>query len=176
MAISWLEGHHIGAPEPVDIREVRQTVDEVFLREIDGVLNTKRIPKCERFDGLHIWIRSERKVYRFEGGVDREHFVPVPCSLEVFATHAEMISKVPIPAKDAAAIVIADENNDNNTWLYVQKYTGQEKTSTWQPMVQLSGTSSIPAPPADGKSYDLRFFDGEMKWVETIKTNEWIVD
>jgi len=66
MAFAWDGGQHITNDDPVDDRMTADTVDAVL----------HGLPFGRRFDGLAIWIKQEKRTYRFVGGVTNSHFVP----------------------------------------------------------------------------------------------------
>jgi hypothetical protein len=66
MTFTWDGGQHITNDDPVDDRMVFDTVAEVLETLAFG----------RRFDGLSIWIRKEKRKYRFIGGTANSHFVP----------------------------------------------------------------------------------------------------
>ena len=68
MAFIWDGGQHVTNDDPIDDRMVFDTVDELLTSLAFG----------RRFDGLSIWIRQEKRKYRFVGGTTNSHFIPDP--------------------------------------------------------------------------------------------------
>jgi len=84
MPFVWDDGHRITNDSPVDDRMVYETVEEVLTT----------LPFGRRYDGLAIWIRQKKLLYRFIGGTSNDHFVPDMVTTEVIeAIIAELQDK-----------------------------------------------------------------------------------
>ena len=73
MASPFGSGWRVGNNDPIDDRQVHDTVEEVIRSD-----SPKRISNARRFDGLTVWIRALKQWYVFDGGITDDHFVPVP--------------------------------------------------------------------------------------------------
>ena len=83
---------------PIDDRTEYDTIDDIFTP------SEKWIHPSRRYDGLLIYIKSERKCYRFVGGIERKHFIPDPSScncnigdLRPLAEQLEQEGYLPLP-------------------------------------------------------------------------------
>jgi len=87
MAIELLDVTRIKGNTPIEDRLVRNTVDEVF----NGAVAETFIAPLRRYDGLAVWIKSEKKLYRFVGGTAQANFVPDAAGTEMIETIIETL-------------------------------------------------------------------------------------
>jgi hypothetical protein len=87
MAFTTFEGWRVGNNEPVDDRMVFNTVAAALTPNAP----TLWLHPDRRHEGLPIWIKTERKLYRFIGGTEDEHLVEDAASTEMIRTIIETL-------------------------------------------------------------------------------------
>ena len=91
MGIKLTDGLTINSQAQGDDRFSYPTVEAALVdgwtATIAGApVNIGRISAQRRYEGLAVWITSEKKLYRFIGGTNPEHFVPDMAATEVIET------------------------------------------------------------------------------------------